>query len=100
MPRRDKLSEGTVRFIRESGLSALELSKTLGVSPSAVSQARMGRTWAGVEAPTRGDSRAKLTREQVEAIRAGSESCRWWARKLGVSPSTIHSARVGTTWKA
>ena len=41
----------------------------------------------------------KLCAENVVEIRAGKESLSYYAKKFGVSVSTVHGARRGLTWK-
>lgn len=55
----------------------------------------------GRKASTRGElgGLAILTEALVREIRASAESTRSIARRLGTDHTTIHSARIGRTWK-
>jgi hypothetical protein len=65
--------------------------------------------WAGHNVWLQGESspHAELSRDQVVAILDdwNADTGRWstsgaeWARRLGVSPSTIHMLRRGETWE-
>lgn len=45
------------------------------------------------------NGQARLTAAQVRAIRRSAESARVWAKRLGISPTTINHARYGRSWK-
>ena len=58
-------------------------------------------TSAEVRFVPRGEAQghARLTEQAVLAIRASNETTSALARHYGVSPSTVHGARKGHTWK-
>lgn len=42
---------------------------------------------------------AKLTEDQVRAIRVGGKSDGWFARKFGVSVTAVRKVRLGCHWR-
>ena len=67
----------------------------LGTAKENIADAlRKGRMAIGARHP-----RAKLTWEDVAAIRASSETCRQLGRRYGVNPATIVRVRTGERWQ-
>lgn len=108
-----KLTESQVIEILHSPESARSLARRLGVNKEAVAGVRRGRTWKhvprpacweGGKAPPRPPHRgtqlqgAKLTEDDVRAIRASAKSFRSLAREYGVSSGRISDIKKGKSW--
>jgi len=102
-----KLSDESVAEIRSrvgAGERLIVIAKELGVSMTIVSQAARGDRWQHVEAPVvrrDGPRRAKLTAQQVGAIRrrydAGERKANL-ASEYDVTWWTIHAIVKGKSW--
>lgn len=100
-----KLTDADVVDIRNSTLSAKVLSKKYGIDRTNVHQIVTGKTWQHVSMPEtpveKLDGRAKLTHEQVRAIKSADSSVnhRQLATQHGVGVSLISMIRNGRIWK-
>jgi hypothetical protein len=105
-----RLTEADVRAIRASSEPDSALARRYGVTKSAVTFARSGRSWAHlpggaarrdapVALPGEGHHFAKLKTEDVLALRAGTASPAAIRKHRGVSKLAIWRARTGATWK-
>ena len=108
-PRRgvsDKVTPDMVREILSSEERGKDLASKFGLSPQVISNIRHRRMWAHIEgdvakASTRsgaGNHDAKLSAEDIRAIRASQEMGARIADRYGVSRSTISSIRNRLTW--
>lgn len=100
-----KLTDADVVDIRNSTLSPKDLSKKYGIDRTNVHQIVSGKTWTHVPMPEtrvkKGDGRAKLSVDQVLAIRAADASVSHadLASQHGVGVSLVCMIRKGRIWK-
>ncbi len=95
---------------REGTVTAAALASEYGVSRCAISNAAWGISFAHVpwdgppqwKYPVGGAARAKLTKQNAQAIRAaytqGGTTVRKLAAQYGVGKSTIHHVLQGESW--
>ncbi|WP_217924431.1 HNH endonuclease [Miltoncostaea oceani] len=100
-----KLTVEQVREIALSGDSAAEIAAHFGITESMVGKIQLGRTWKHVtaalaRAPIPPHRAARLTPDQVRAIRGSEESSRDLQTRFGVSQATISRVRSGSGWKS
>lgn len=101
-----KLTEKDIVAIRNSTLSIKALSRKYGIDRTNVHYILNGTTWAHVPMPERPvertNERAKLTRDQVRAIRAADASISLGelASQYGVGVPLISMIRNGRIWKS
>lgn len=103
-----KIGPSTVAMIRDSNVSAPELSETTGLSVSHVRQIMCGGHWTNLPVPAprarlhanRGErnGQCKLNEEHVIAIRSSDESQSSLARTFGVSQGTISRIKLRKKW--
>lgn len=109
-PRRgvsDKVTPDMVREILASKERGIDLAGRFDITPQMVSNIRHRRMWAHIEGDVAkvsarsgaGNHDAKLTEDDVRAIRASSETGKVLAAKYGIAGSTLSSIRLGRTWK-
>lgn len=106
---RAKLTAADVSYVLSSTESTAELAEKLGVARGTIQRICRGTSWKHLRrTPTekarkinRGENNgaAKLTVDQVRAIRISSESVQTLRRKLGVSWRTVWLAKNNHTWK-
>jgi len=109
-PRRgvsDSVTPDMVREILASEARGIDLAAKFGITPQMVSNIRHRRMWAHIEGDVaKVSSRsgaenhdAKLTDEDIRAIRASAEKGIVIANEYGISRSTISAIRHRRTWK-
>jgi len=108
-PRRgvsDKITPDMVREILASTDRGVDLAQRFGIKPQDVSNIRHRRVWAHIEGRAAkissrngaGQHNAKLTPDDIRAIRASAEKGIVVAKQYGVARSTISSIRLQRTW--
>jgi hypothetical protein len=101
-----KLTDADIIDIRNSTLSPKVLSAKYGIDRTNVNYIIRGKTWTHVPMPARrvekADGRAKLTHDQVRAIRAADASTPYseLASQYGVGIPLISMIRNGRIWKS
>jgi len=101
-----KLTDADVVDIRNSAQSLKDLSKKYGIDRTNIHQIITGKTWTHVPMPEKrvekADGRAKLTRNQVMAIKSADASIphSQLSRQYGVGVPLISMIRNGRIWKS
>lgn len=101
-----KLTDADVIDIRNSTLSPKDLSNKYGIDRTNIHQIVTGKTWTHVPMPERrvekADGRAKLTRDQVMAIKCADATVpnSQLSRQYGVGVPLISMIRNGRIWKS
>lgn len=101
-----KLTDVDVIDIRNSTLSPKDLSVKYGIDRTNIHQIIAGKTWTHVPMPEKrvekSDGRAKLTRDQVMAIKSADASIphSQLSRQYGVGVPLVSMIRNGRIWKS
>lgn len=95
------LTPDAVRYIRQRPEELLrELAAQLGVSETTVWRIRNGAAWQNLPLGAVGRQRAKLTPDQVVAVRAAPGTLRAVATAFGISPGQVWNIRHDYRWKS
>ena len=102
------LTEADVLAIRASTASGRDLAREYKVTFQTISDVRRGRRWAHLDCTAavpsgaaRGErsGTAKLTEDEVRAIRASKDTNRDLAEAYGIAPAYVWQVRNRKTWK-
>jgi hypothetical protein len=95
---RNKLTGEQAKAIRADPRTTKEIAPDYGVHWSNIAAIKAGRTWVHLDGATPRGPKAKITEDQVRAIRKDTRAAAKIAAELDISPSQVDRIRWRKRW--